>query len=315
MIPVGAAPVKESLVSRVDKVMERWKKATAPMKAKSSHESIPHAVQAPKDVFTQCHPNNRADFQARVDTYSSLYWFAKPAELNLLTCARFGWINTGPDELACKCCHQTVLCRIDSRLGPEGARKVAEGLRGYLTTHHLDTCPWKHNPSPKSFAQVNFWTPESALAEVHATIQLGITAWQLHRLSLPIQLDDSFQADLQHHLAVPTLRDVDEVLTALVRQVDPDSRVEDADAVVVACLVLCGWKPAITTLGKTSSGGAVPLRCAQCNRTWAFPVQDAADESRAAHAHDVDGTPFPKRVKRSPSVAKLHPLHEHRWCV
>ncbi|RHY29928.1 hypothetical protein DYB32_005994 [Aphanomyces invadans] len=92
------------------------------MKAKSSHESIPHAVQAPKDVFTQCHPNNRADFQARVDTYSSLYWFAKPAELNLLTCARFGWINTGPDELACKCCHQTVLCRIDSRLGPEVRR-------------------------------------------------------------------------------------------------------------------------------------------------------------------------------------------------
>ncbi|RHY06274.1 hypothetical protein DYB25_006439 [Aphanomyces astaci] len=197
--------------------MARWKKATAPLTAKTSHEFIPHAVQAPKDVFTQCHPNNRADFQARVATFSSINWFAKPAELNLLTCARFGWINSGPDELACKCCGQTLSCRIDSRLGPEGAKKVAEGLRGYLTSHHLDTCPWKHNPSPTSFAQVSFWTHDSALVEVHAAIQQTIAAWP-HLFLSSLVLDDSFRDDLQRQLGVSCDQELESTLMALTRQ-------------------------------------------------------------------------------------------------
>ncbi|RQM20058.1 hypothetical protein B5M09_011566 [Aphanomyces astaci] len=198
--------------------MARWKKATAPLTAKTSHEFIPHAVQAPKDVFTQCHPNNRADFQARVATFSSINWFAKPTELNLLTCARFGWINSGPDELACKCCGQTLSCRIDSRLGPEGAKKVAEGLRGYLTSHHLDTCPWKHNPSPTSFAQVSFWTHDSALIEVHAAIQQTIATWPHLFLPSSLVLDDSFRDDLQRQLGVSCDQELESTLMALTRQ-------------------------------------------------------------------------------------------------
>ncbi|RHY98457.1 hypothetical protein DYB37_008279 [Aphanomyces astaci] len=232
-------------------------KATAPLTAKTSHEFIPHAVQAPKDVFTQCHPNNRADFQARVATFSSINWFAKPAELNLLTCARFGWINSGPDELACKCCGQTLSCRIDSRLGPEGAKKVAEGLRGYLTSHHLDTCPWKHNPSPTSFAQVSFWTHDSALVEVHAAIQQTIAAWPHLFLPSSLVLDDSFRDDLQRQLGVSCDQELESTLMALTR------------------------------------GSDVAFACAQCNRTWHLSTTTADKALRSKDASE----PAPKRLK------------------
>ncbi|KAF0693583.1 Aste57867_15448 [Aphanomyces stellatus] len=297
----AAAASNSTLLARVDQVLAGWNKATAPVKTKSN-EAAPHVE--PKPVSNQCHPNNRKDFQARVATFSTLHWFAKPVELNLLACARYGWINTGPDELSCKCCDQTLNCRIDSRLGPEGAKKVAEGLHVYLTDHHLDTCPWKYNPSPITFTQIRFWTQDAAVEFVLAAIKDISNRW----IASSPPLDASFLAQLQGRLGVSP-GDFDTHMDKLVRRAlgsDEAAATAPGDAARRAAIVglaISGWQVV------DGDRDGVTFGCPYCNRT--LDTKDfLPHDASSVLEKDVD-EPAPKRAKVTPRC--LCPLQEHRW--
>ena len=111
----------EGLAERVKDVLATWKKDTAPIK--SSQDSYlcrkSQLSSSSSAIIPKCRPNNWKDFQHRMGTFATIHWFAKPVELDSLVCARYGWINTGPDELICECCEQCLPCVIDARLSLE----------------------------------------------------------------------------------------------------------------------------------------------------------------------------------------------------
>ena len=53
------------------------------------------------DERYHCRPWDHAHFLARVRSFCTSWWFAKPREISALECARHGWSNSGPDELQC----------------------------------------------------------------------------------------------------------------------------------------------------------------------------------------------------------------------
>ncbi|KAF0734671.1 hypothetical protein LEN26_007655 [Aphanomyces euteiches] len=289
-----------TLLTRVDEVLAGWKNVTAPVKKKTTDVLPPH-MPPPKDVSTQCHPNNRKDFQARVATFTTMHWFAKPVELNLLTCARFGWINSGPDELTCKCCDQTLDCRIDPRLGSEGAQKVAEGLNAYLTSYHLDTCPWKHNPSPKSFTQVHFWTQEAALEAVLGSISNSYAKWASPSSS--VALDTTFLDKLCEQWQV-SKDDLKQISRQVAQKAVIDTSIDvvetKVDISALVSLAICGWQIIDGELGT--------FGCSSCNRVLRVISNNAQEPFQ-----DEESTE-PSTKRQKPSGQELCPLQEHRFC-
>lgn len=62
-----------------------------------------------KDGTQQVRPWSHDDFSARLRTFQhSAAWFAKPACIGALECARHGWCNSGIDELTCHSCGVTA---------------------------------------------------------------------------------------------------------------------------------------------------------------------------------------------------------------
>ncbi|MEE6526051.1 hypothetical protein FKM82_026452, partial [Ascaphus truei] len=53
--------------------------------------------------------SGRDAFLSRVESFSSLKWAGKPAELSPLICAKYGWSNTECDMLKCSSCN-AFLC-------------------------------------------------------------------------------------------------------------------------------------------------------------------------------------------------------------
>lgn len=47
-------------------------------------------------------PWEQKDLLSRLQTFKPRSWFGKPAQISAVTCARHGWINSGPDNLECE---------------------------------------------------------------------------------------------------------------------------------------------------------------------------------------------------------------------
>jgi hypothetical protein len=55
---------------------------------------------------------HRCSYLARIDSFTVSRWFAKPAALSPLECARYGWKTTAPDRLECSLCAARLICVI-----------------------------------------------------------------------------------------------------------------------------------------------------------------------------------------------------------
>lgn len=47
-------------------------------------------------------PWEQKDLLIRLQTFRPRSWFGKPTQISAVTCARYGWINSGPDNLKCE---------------------------------------------------------------------------------------------------------------------------------------------------------------------------------------------------------------------
>ncbi|OQR86123.1 hypothetical protein ACHHYP_10918 [Achlya hypogyna] len=268
----------------VDEVLALWKKATTPAKTTRGHG---HGIAA---ETARCRPNNWPDFQCRVATFSTLHWFAKPRELDLLVCAQHGWVNAGPDELSCECCGAHLNCRIDERLSAEGAQKVAEGLHERLTSYHLSTCPWQANPSPASFCHLHFWSTDDARDTVLKAIDRMCNELAATTYVFAIEVDPSFLRQLAETVQVP-IADLQPLCNAVISKAIGAELERPLDATTLVALAATGWHASVADTG-------LVVRCEFCNRS-VLPVTPATAESE----------PTTKRLK----TASFHPLEAHRW--
>ncbi|EQC39783.1 hypothetical protein SDRG_03208 [Saprolegnia diclina VS20] len=281
-----------ALEEAVDQALALWKKATAP--AKGSRAGAPsQPLRQDEPGVAKCRPNNWADFQHRVASFSTLHWFAKPLELDLLVCAQHGWVNDGPDVLQCECCHARLNCRIDERLSPEGAHKVALGLHERLTSFHLSTCPWRGNPSPASFCHLHFWSADEALESVRKAIATMCTELRAVSHLGPVDVDAAF-LDLLRTRANVSEADWPAYCKGVVSGVldDDAADVPALEATILVGLAASGWS-------LRSHEAALLAHCTFCNRSAIFcsTLDDASTE------------PASKRHK----ALAFHPLEAHRW--
>ncbi|OQS04627.1 hypothetical protein THRCLA_20833 [Thraustotheca clavata] len=269
----------------VDKVLAVWKRATAPSK-----KSV--RAQLDEDNTAKCRPNNWDDFLSRVRTFTSLNWFAKPLELDLLVCAQHGWINTGPDELHCQCCHEKLHCFIDSRLSQEGAHKVVNALRERLTSYHLNTCPWRENPSPASFCHLRFWTIEEGSEAVLRSIELTcIEAVDVDESHL-VELDQTFLEELFNNIGIVKEEQTKFCDTVVNKAIEASTKPNIASTTLVA-MAVSGWKL------KQHPDVSMILQCDYCNRSVVALQKSQEPEQESTS----------KRMKPN----SFHPLEQHRW--
>lgn len=118
-------------------------------------------------------PWNYEDFLDRVKTYQPTMWFAKPHNISPLQCARWGWFNSGIDELKCNKYapevgfhHDhpySVVCVVACRFRAHSCNATirhdissdhdGQALAGQLSAGHTNICPWHDNPCPETFTQ------------------------------------------------------------------------------------------------------------------------------------------------------------------
>ena len=101
---------------------------------------------------------DEAAYRARVASFRIATWFAKPPTLSPLQCARYGWRNSGVDELTCVSCGAVATAAGTISTTPS-ATTLPETDTGdssadaLLVTAHRAQCRWRFCPTPLALAQ------------------------------------------------------------------------------------------------------------------------------------------------------------------
>ncbi|XP_064606063.1 zinc finger C3HC-type protein 1-like [Liolophura sinensis] len=121
-------------------------------------------------------------FDRRVETFTTVNWLAKPADVSPLECARYGWENTGADMMKCVSCKAILCGQLPKWKSPDLYRDCHRKLRTSLVETHKDACPWRNNPSPASFLTICFENREETLQLIQETYDDFVTS----NMQLPV---------------------------------------------------------------------------------------------------------------------------------
>lgn len=88
-------------------------------------------------------PWEQKDLLNRLKTFRPRSWFGRPLHVNAISCARHGWINSGPDTLKCEFCGECMDLPIRPRWSAQQVQKAAEEYAGRLVSGHATSCPWR----------------------------------------------------------------------------------------------------------------------------------------------------------------------------
>ncbi|KAJ1624252.1 C3HC zinc finger-like-domain-containing protein [Pavlovales sp. CCMP2436] len=118
-----------------------------------------------------CRPWSREDMSARLATFSARRWFAKPARVSPVACARHGWTNPEYDMLACAACAG----RLRAPRALDGWSDVATGaFETALDEGHAELCPWRGNACPVDLLAIVL--PVASGGEATAPAAAGATS-------------------------------------------------------------------------------------------------------------------------------------------
>merc|ERR1711865_3385 len=121
------------------------------------------------NTAAQCRPWHRGDFLARLSTFKTLKWFAKPAPLSAIECARHGWSNSAVDTLECQVCAQTIVIATPLEelipAGPGNNSDTLTQLASSLPLAHSSHCGWRINPCHSSVADPIVTSPATVIKD------------------------------------------------------------------------------------------------------------------------------------------------------
>ncbi|KAK3743919.1 hypothetical protein RRG08_054805 [Elysia crispata] len=239
-------------------------------------------------------------FLERLDTFSAMTWFGKPAELSPLICARYGWENIETDMLQCAGCKTILSGKLPQKTDVEAYNKALEKVKENLVASHDRFCVLGTFPCPEEFCHVQV----DDVASLSASFIERVTAIAKIQDHLPC-LNDAFLENLGY--------DEGQAGAYCKRNLVPDKDISPA----AVTLAFTGW----TCFSKEV------LMCSMCRRKiglWNYtsPTGSTCDlgeiSSEEAEDHGYeDSEPKVKRRKfaSSPKKAALDPIEEHRhWC-
>jgi hypothetical protein len=101
-----------SFTDAVDSTVGSSQSMHVPLRKKYEQYMAKQQEESLKGISVKAvRPWNFADFQSRIYTFNrTSHWFAKPAEMSAVQCARHGWRNTDVDTITCLSCSASVVC-------------------------------------------------------------------------------------------------------------------------------------------------------------------------------------------------------------
>ncbi|KAM3924280.1 zinc finger C3HC-type protein 1 [Leptodactylus fuscus] len=212
-------------------------------------------------------------FFSRVETFSSLKWAGKPAELSPLICAQYGWSSIECDMLKCSSCSAYLCASLQPALDFNKYKQRCLELQEALRTSHEKFCFWPDNPCSE-----HFWT--LLVSETSSVITDFMERFQnlCHlELQLPsLKHEDLKSMDLTEETVSLLLHLIEDELQG--RENSSRNLVSDSLQVhISACiLALCGWN-------SSPSSGSLNLsiiHCPRCMRKvglWSFQQLESVD--------------------------------------
>nr|XP_043614615.1 uncharacterized protein LOC122586697 [Erigeron canadensis] len=177
-----------------------------------------------------CRPWDRKDLLARIATFKSMTWFAKPEVVSAINCARRGWVNVDTDTIACESCRARLFFSTPSSWAQEQVEKAASVFSLKLNSGHKLLCPWVDNACDEKLAQF----PPTSPADLVGNYKKRYASL-LQLLELPVisstAIDYMRSPLLEHFLQCPpTLDECGEALPVSYFQAQK-------------LISLCGWEP------------------------------------------------------------------------
>ena len=229
-----------------------------------------------------CRPWSRADFDARVVTYSAVRWFARPGCVSALACARRGWVCTGPDALGCGGCSAALRLALPGDAAGRGALDAAAAaFAARLETAHAPLCAWRGNACPPGFAALDA-APSPALrgafvervGGLRATLAAAAAAAGADGGGVEGEALDAWcggvdvRGTLEAGGGAGAGARLDALLDAL-RAAHPGVA-EGRLGRLALELAVAGWDAAVAPHAQHSGreGRGAPLRCRVCQREW-----------------------------------------------
>lgn len=210
-----------------------------------------------------CEATNKEAFFSRVESYSCLKWAGKPRSLSPLICARYGWINVGPDMLKCSSCQAFLCATLQPTLEFEKYELRIAEISRQLQTQHEKFCSWPDFPCPERIWVVPASEPSALLASF------------LERFQSTCLLAQQLPALKTEQLKSMCL--TEDVISVILQLIEEEVKKkgenlcsEPLPVQVAACIVaLCGWtaSPALRAMNLPI------LTCSYCKRKvglWNF---------------------------------------------
>lgn len=268
------------------------------VQANEEPEATSDGLSEGAEKSTRCRPWSQSDFRLRLESFSNpSQWFAKPACIGPMQCARFGWCNSGTDLLKCESCSEELNFAFGGELSIDEGEDAASAFSEYLSVGHAERCPWRSAPSPMSFATF----PESSANKLRVEFQSScdsITAQSTSEsvmVAVPselVSIVESEGSDIRSLLSFPE--------GSLESQSVP---ISEGGAEVAS---LFGWRPS-----SRDTSGSLELECKLCCRCVRLgSSSNAADEPPTAKRSRLEAN---SALDSQHQIAKFDPEGEHRW--
>lgn len=205
-----------------------------------------------------CRPGDRRDFLRRLSTFKPGTWFAKPAAVGAVQCARRGWANVEADVLQCDACNARIVLRVPHGATQEEAATMGAKVAARLDTAHKEECAWRGQVCPISVARFPRLPEHQLRDEFNARRERLRALPSLPRVVAPAGA--ALGGGAAAAMATPPPPGSFKRVAALVDAADDDTR-NRAAAEAVVLLALCGWNVhkvpyVVDPLGRRSKGAS-----------------------------------------------------------
>ncbi|XP_059152664.1 zinc finger C3HC-type protein 1-like [Physella acuta] len=252
--------------------------------------------EVPKASTSSVVLRSHASFLERLDSFSSLTWFARPVDLSPLICARYGWENVDADMLQCVCCKAFLSGQLPSKTDFQAYEVSCNKLKENLLSAHDKFCVLAANPCPEHFCHVPLDDPAYLITDFNNRV----TELTHMKDRLP-SIDNKNLSSLGY--------DEGQGGAYCKRHLLPDADVSPQ----LVTLAFTGWT--------CSPSNKDVLMCSMCRRQiglWNYI--SSASRNRLSTESDEDeceeGEPTTKKKRVSVGIKQsLDPLSEHHhWC-
>jgi len=254
----------------------------------------------------------RRAYHERLVTFQPATYFAKPASISPLVCARFGWTNPSQDLIVCQKCQACVAITYHPLLKAADEERITAIYKEKLCTAHKVTCPFyasafpttvlANAPIPSYLASV---FPQDFVTLVEQSNPKPLLQKRVHSL-----LDAARKGDGSVEVSLDA-KDMelqeDETTEMFASQLSNTLGYSKETEQWACILALVCWEPKQT---RQSNKTVLMLQCPVCLSQRGLPIQGYDKNDNSSSDDSSVDLPPPKRPKTAKQP--MNPITGHR---